>query len=203
MDHRLVKTSRQLSWLLRHGAPTVGVAVDAAGWARIDDVLRHLRIARPELDEVVRENNKQRLQVEGDRIRCCQGHSTEDMPVTQAALEASWQRWAGEGPIWHGTAVSALEGIAAEGIRPVKRTHVHLAAALDSVVGKRAAVDVMLRVSVEHLRANALEVYEAPNGVLLTRAVPPDCITGLEPRTRRTRNSSAQLWAHFVERRGG
>ncbi|HZX01939.1 RNA 2'-phosphotransferase [Kribbella sp.] len=65
--------------------------MSADGWAAIADVLRVLGLTRERLDVAVRENDKQRLQVDGDRIRACQGHSLHGMPVTREALENSWE----------------------------------------------------------------------------------------------------------------
>ena len=81
--------SKTLSWLLRHGANEAGVPMDEAGWVPITDVLRYMRISQGTLDEVVETNNKNRLECKGDRIRACQGHSTENMPVTLEALETA------------------------------------------------------------------------------------------------------------------
>lgn len=179
------RTSRKLSWLLRHGAGEAGLAMDAAGWARIDDVMARLRCSRATLDHAVAHNNKSRFTVEGDRIRATQGHSRDTMPVELDALEASWARYNGRDTIWHGTHPDAVEGIAREGIHAGRRTHVHLAATLDSRVGKRANVHIMLGVSATRLRQAGHEVFVSPNGVVLTRAVPADCIVELRSMTRR------------------
>ncbi len=187
MDRALIPLSKKLSWLLRHGAGEVGLPMDAAGWTPDEGVLKRLRLRRPLLEEIVRSNTKRRLQLEGERIRCCQGHSTETMPVTQVALEASWARYEAEGLIWHGTRVDALDAIHEQGLRPVARTHVHLAAATDSVVGKRAKTPVMLAVSLASMVSAAQPVWSAPNGVLLARRVPRACIVGARAMTRRAR----------------
>ncbi|MFO0647211.1 MAG: RNA 2'-phosphotransferase [Polyangiales bacterium] len=133
-----------MSWLLRHGAREAKLSMDAAGWASIDDVLSIVRVPRPVLDDVVRENNKSRYELLGDRIRACQGHSLAGTPVTLEALEASWTLDARVEPVWHGTHAGALASIAAEGLLPGERTHVHLAGETDSKVGKRAGVGVLL-----------------------------------------------------------
>lgn len=192
-EKAIQKGSKQLSWLLRHGAIESGLAMDAAGWAAIEDVLRATGLTRAELDAVVRLNNKSRLEVRGDRVRACQGHSSEGVPVTLEALEASWERHEGEGSVWHGTNVVAALAIAREGILPGARTHVHLAPATDSEVGKRAQVDVLLEVGLARLRAAGIEVFQSPNGVLLCRAVPPDCIVGLEVATVHGERQEAML----------
>lgn len=199
MDPReIARVSRELSWLLRHGAGEAGLAMDAAGWAGVDDVLRKVRVGRDVLDAVVRENNKSRLEVSGGRIRACQGHSLAGMPVTREALEASWAVDERETPVWHGTGVGALESIAREGILPVDRTHVHLAAETDSRVGKRAGVDVMLRVDPARLRAEGVRLYRSSNGVLLARSVPPSCIAGLVAESRKARAAEHRLQALFA-----
>lgn len=173
------EASRRLSWLLRHGAPSEGIGMDAAGWVAVDDVLKRLRLSRDELDRVVRENNKSRLELEGGRIRACQGHSREGMPVTLDALEASWSVHEGRASVWHGTHTGAAVGIGREGILPGERTHVHLASELESKVGKRANVDMMIEVSPDKLRSEGLSLWTSSNGVILCRRVPPSCIVGL------------------------
>ena len=41
-----IEKSKKVSWLLRHGASSRGVSMDAAGWVDIADVLRELRLSR-------------------------------------------------------------------------------------------------------------------------------------------------------------
>ncbi len=189
-----VRRSKRLSWLLRHGAPEAGVPMDPAGWVEIGDLLGFFSMRRATLDELVRTNNKRRLQIEGTRIRCCQGHSVRS-GVSAAALEASWQIYDDEGTIWHGTSAAALPSIAREGVLPQRRTHVHLAPTLASVVGKRAQVDVMIGVDPQRLRSAGEMLWRAPNGVILARRIPPEQIIDLRPMTRRTRAQEAELRA--------
>ncbi len=191
----MIENSKKMSWLLRHGASSQGITMDEAGWVAIDDVLRALRLSRGELDAVVRDNAKSRFEVDGPRIRASQGHSTAAGAVSLAALEASWLRFAGPGPLWHGTSAAAVEGIASAGIQPIARTHVHLAAATDSQVGKRANVAVLIEVSVPRLHAAGIAVLQSPNGVILVRSVPVSCIVGLVGVTREGRAREAELRA--------
>ncbi len=187
------RVSHTLSWLLRHGANEAKLAMDAAGWASLDDVLAIVRVPRGVLDDVVRENNKSRYEVRGGLIRACQGHSRAGTPVTLEALEASWALDPRDEPVWHGTRVAALPSIAAEGLLPGDRTHVHLAGATDSRVGKRAGVDVLLRVDPTRLRAAGVSLHRSPNGVILARVVPPGCITGLRAESHAARAKAPEL----------
>jgi len=61
------RDSRAISRLLRHTAGERGLTMSADGWAAITDVLRELAMDRAALDKAVEENDKQRLQVDGDR----------------------------------------------------------------------------------------------------------------------------------------
>lgn len=191
-------TSKRLSWLLRHGAASEGLAVDAAGWVAVSDVCRHLEITESELDAVVEQNDKRRLQRQGDRIRCSQGHSAH-LPVTLDALEASWQPYRGEAPVVHGTTVEAAREIfATGGIRPMGRTHVHLAADADAKVGKRASVAVVL--DIDPSRAGPL--WMSPNGVILARMIPISSIVGVRGMTRRGRKAEEALRTCLQASRG-
>ncbi len=194
---RMVENSKKMSWLLRHGAASEGITMDAAGWVDIAAVLRALRLSQAELDAVVRDNSKSRFEVEGSRIRATQGHSTAPGAVSLDALEASWAQYEGEASLWHGTSTLAIEGIAREGIQSIARTHVHLAAATDSHVGKRANVAVLLEVSVLRLREQGIAVFQSPNGVVLVRSVPASCIVGLVGVTREGRAREAELRARL------
>jgi putative RNA 2'-phosphotransferase len=167
------KDSRRLSRVLRHTAGARGLAMTADGWASIEDVCELLQMDRTALNAAVEHNDKARLQVDGDRIRACQGHSAEGMPVTREALENSWRRVDPQDLVWHGTNTAALPAITKEGVRPGRRTHVHLAPGRNSRVGRRSAVDVLLGIDPAKL---GQPVFEAPNGVLLVRSVPSEAI---------------------------
>ncbi len=193
----VTRKSKRLSWLLRHGASEAGLEMDAAGWTDVADVCRRLHISRHTLEEVARRNNKRRIQIVGQRVRCCQGHSTEGMPVTQQALEDSWQLWIGTEWIWHGTNIKAAEGIAVSGIESVSRTHVHLAPSRVSVVGKRATVQLMLAIDPQRARDAGFPIFAAPNGVLLTRRVPVSAIVGVEARSQKGRRVLAVVAAQL------
>ncbi len=199
MNHErtITKGSKRLSWLLRHGAGEAGLKMDEAGWVSCREVQLAAHLSRAAIKEVVRCNNKSRLQLEDDRIRACQGHSLDGMPVTQDALEASWTRYKGGPSIWHGTNVVAAEFIAEEGIMPGNRTHVHLASATDSKVGKRHSTPVLLEVSVEALRSAGREVFVSPNGVVLVRDVPPKCVVDLKAISRKAKLVEPKLRGLF------
>ncbi len=180
MSRDVKSLSKRLSWLLRHGAGEAGLVMDEAGWSAIPDVLEVLSMSHAELESAVEFNDKARLEIDEDRIRACQGHSLEGMPVTLEGLETSWEVVTHAQALWHGTTVTAIEGISQSGITPERRTHVHLAADVGSRLGKRSAVDLLLEVDPSKLDSLSLTVFRSPNGVLLVRRVPREAVVGVQ-----------------------
>ena len=193
---QLKQQSKAISWLLRHGAPSVGVAMDEAGWSPVPEVLAHLGITQAALETLIEANSKRRIELVDGRVRCCQGHS-RGMPVTADALEASWTPSLSDDLIWHGTTLKVLDSIDAHGIEPGERTHVHLAKSVNSSVGIRSMIHVALAVSPVKLRSAGYGIFTASNGVILVRRVPRECIVGVVPCTRRARRSSDALYQQF------
>lgn len=189
--------SKELSWLLRHGAPSLGISMDPAGWVQVADVLAYLKVSYDELAVLVQENSKNRLQLDHQRIRACQGHSNDNPAIVIEALEASWSTSTTVDSVWHGTHVEALKTIAKQGIKPMGRTHVHCAASMDSPVGKRANVDIVLEISSKRIRQAGFTLYQAFNGVVLVRFVPSSCILHLHPQTRKGRAKVKALESLF------
>ncbi|HYW12231.1 MAG TPA: RNA 2'-phosphotransferase [Longimicrobium sp.] len=174
MDKTLVKTSRWMSMVLRHAPESVGLQLDEAGWVEVDALLEAARRAgvaldRATLDRVVGENDKQRfaLSPDGERIRASQGHSVQ----VQLGLEAQTPPEV----LYHGTADVSVDSIRRDGLRPGKRTHVHLSADEDTAVtaGRRHGRPVVLRVLAGRMHAAGHAFYRSDNGVWLADAVPP------------------------------
>jgi putative RNA 2'-phosphotransferase len=197
----LAERSKRLAWLLRHGAREAGLAMDAAGFADVEDVLRLSGLSREELARVVEENAKSRYEVRGERVRAVQGHSPAGTPVTLEGLEASWEEVAGDAPLFHGTSVAAARAIlTGEGVHAAARSHVHLAPAPDATVGKRAGVDVLLEVSPARLREAGVRVFRAPNGVLLCRHIPREALTAVRAAGTRAGAAAQEALAALLVR---
>ena len=166
--------SRRLSYVLRHAPDSVGVAMDEAGWVRVDDLLqglRHHRLAltREELAEIVSTSDKQRFSFDaaGERIRANQGHSIPvDLELTARPPPPV---------LFHGTVASALPAIRSQGLTPRGRHHVHLSADVDTAraVGGRRGRPVILRVDAAAMADEGAVFYCSANGVWLVDAVPP------------------------------
>jgi putative RNA 2'-phosphotransferase len=172
-EARLVHLSKFLSLHLRHRPQRLGLVLEPGGWVPVHDLLAAaaragLPITRAELDEVVARNDKQRFSFDpsGTRLRANQGHST---PV-DLQLEPL------EPPpvLYHGTAERALPSIEREGLRKMRRHHVHLSGDTQTArrVGMRHGRAVVLAVDAAALCAAGYQFFRAANGVWLVEAVP-------------------------------
>lgn len=175
MDRSLVHASKFLSLVLRHRPEKVGVTLDEAGWVDVDVLLEAcaragVSLDRPTLERVVAENDKQRFAFsdDGRRIRASQGHSVR--------VELGLQPQTPPEVLYHGTASKSVEAIRREGLRPGRRTHVHLS--LDErtarAVGGRHGRPVVLRVDAGRMHAQGHAFYRSENGVWLAKSVPPE-----------------------------
>jgi len=171
---RLVKVSKYLARHLRHDPGALGLELRPGGWVEVDALLaasaaRGLRLSRAELEEVVEGNDKRRfaLDATGTLIRVSQGHS---VPVDLGLVPE-------EPPalLFHGTSAPRVEAILREGLRPMRRHHVHLSpdAATARRVGARHGRPVVLEVAAGELAAAGHVFLRSDNGVWLTEHVPP------------------------------
>ncbi|MFL6635963.1 MAG: RNA 2'-phosphotransferase [Massilia sp.] len=165
----LVDTSKLLSYVLRHRPDSIGLQLDANGWADVDVLLQCLAehgkpVGRELLDRVVVGNDKQRFAFDATRtrIRASQGHSIQ----VDLALEPAQP----PDMLYHGTASRFLKSILASGLRAGNRQHVHLSGDVGTArrVGARYGFPVILQVDTARMRADGAVFYRADNGVWLT-----------------------------------
>jgi putative RNA 2'-phosphotransferase len=169
----LTSISKFLSLVLRHEPDRIGLTVDPAGWASVDELLRKAGaagkcITRELLQQVVDTSDKKRfaLSEDGIRIRANQGHSI--------AVELGLVPTAPPDVLYHGTATRFLESILRSGLDKRARHHVHLTADLDVArkVGQRYGTVVLLDVDAKRMRSDGHAFFRSDNGVWLTDAVP-------------------------------
>jgi putative RNA 2'-phosphotransferase len=167
------RISKRLSLHLRHEPETLGLTLEPGGWVKVDDLLvafssKHFPITREQLETVVRENDKQRFSFDetGLRIRANQGHSAE--------VDLQLEPQTPPDVLYHGTALSVLEKILQDGLKRMKRHHVHLSTDKDMMlkVGQRHGKPVLLKVKAKEMQEAGYKFYLSDNGVWLTDEVP-------------------------------
>lgn len=173
MQNRRVRISKFLSMVLRHQPKKVGLTLDEAGWTPVAELLeacnRHgFPLTLAELQDVVANNDKARFSFspDGRLIRANQGHSIS-VNLGYKAVEPPEY-------LFHGTAVSFLPSIQAQGLIKGRRHHVHLSTDVDTArqVGKRHGRLVLLRVHSGAMHQDGIAFYLSTNGVWLVEAVP-------------------------------
>ena len=179
---QLVRISKYLSLHLRHRPERLGLELGPGGWVEVDRLLAAAArdghpLTRAELDEVVRGNDKQRFSFDasGTRIRANQGHSVEvDLQLEPAEPPAV---------LYHGTGAGSASAIRREGLRKMRRHHVHLSADVQTAqrVGARHGRPVVFAVDARALRRAGHVFYRSSNGVWLTDHVPPAFLQPLTP----------------------
>jgi putative RNA 2'-phosphotransferase len=176
-----VKLSKTLSYWLRHRPEAGSLALDEQGWTDVDAVLAALERAgisraRERLRSVIATNDKRRFELSADerRIRARQGHS---VPV-----HLDWPVRTPPELLYHGTVERALPSILDQGLRPMRRHHVHLSPDIASArrVGARRGAPVILAIRASKLQADGALFYLTANNVWLTEAVPPDFLEVIE-----------------------
>lgn len=176
---RQTRISKFLSLVLRHQPEKIGLVLDEAGWAAVEDLLTNcgregVAFTRDELETVVAENDKRRFEfsADGARIRASQGHSI--------AVDLEYEPLAPPEYLFHGAAEHSLESIKQSGLLKQARHHVHLSLDRDTAikVGARHGRPVVLIVAAGKMHAAGLLFYCSTNGVWLTEHVPPEFLKG-------------------------
>lgn len=173
-----VRASKRLSLVLRHAPERIGISLSPDGWVAVDELLAALArdglpLTRAQLDEIVRHSDKQRFAFDatGTRIRANQGHS---VPVELGLPEAT------PPPVlYHGTVERSLAAIEHDGLRPMRRHHVHLSATHDTAtaVGARRGTPVVLTVDTAAMVKAGYRFQVSANGVWLVGHVPPEYLS--------------------------
>lgn len=169
--------SKFLSYVLRHNPGSVGISLDRAGWANVDELLRAAAeaghpLTLDELQEVVTTSAKQRFSFndDGTQIRANQGHSVDvQLGLTPCSPPEL---------LYHGTPLKFVDAIREHGLLKMSRHAVHLSAdpATAAEVGRRRGEAVVLIVAAGQMHADAVEFHVSDNGVWLVDHVPPNYI---------------------------
>lgn len=171
---QLVRMSKYLSRHLRHRPEAIGLTLEPGGWVAVDALLAAARrngfaLTRADLDEIVARNDKHRFSFDetGQRIRASQGHS---VPVDLQLAPVN-----PPDVLYHGTGRATVATILREGLRKMRRHHVHLSAdaATALKVGARHGAPAVLLVDAAAMARDGYQFYRSENGVWLTESVPP------------------------------
>lgn len=175
----LTALSKTVSRVLRHRPDAAGIRLDKHGWCDVDELLQGLAHAgapatREQLEQMVRDNDKQRFVLEGNRIRAAQGHSVGGVEPLLRAMKPPSR-------LFHGTVASNLPSIERKGLLPMRRHHVHLSEdeTTARAVGSRRGHAIVLAVDSGRMVRDGQKFYVSDNLVWLTDKVLPKYLSRL------------------------
>ncbi|KAJ4470152.1 KptA family-domain-containing protein [Lentinula aciculospora] len=177
-DSPAIRLSKTLSWLLRHGAQSEGLAMRADGYVKVADLLENSKMKSQSLDftglqQIVDADSKQRYSLVCEIgewwIKASQGHSIkavqldlkpiltiEDIPSCTAV---------------HGTTKTAWQSISSQGLSKMTRNHIHLAQGVSGenvISGMRKSCDIFIFIDIPKAIAAGIKFFLSDNGVVLS-----------------------------------
>ncbi|GAQ79224.1 Phosphotransferase1 [Klebsormidium nitens] len=178
---------RSLTQILRHSALEHGLAMRPDAFVQVSEILhlqkktRSGRSLSSHSEDDVRQaaaldkKGRMELREEGGElwIRATQGHSIKIIE-SEALLRSVTS--ASEVPVCvHGTYTRYLDAIFREGLKTMKRNHVHFASGLpkeDGVIsGMRTTCEVLIFLDVEKALQDGMKLWVSTNGVILTEGL--------------------------------
>lgn len=170
-ESTITKTSKFLSYILRHKPEDAGITLDSGGWAKVKDLENIPDMEIEVIEEIVRTDDKGRYSFSDDKkmLRANQGHSIKvDLGLVPK-----------EPPefLYHGTPKYNSGKIQKKGIKKQKRNHVHLSTDFTTAmhVGiRRGHSSVVFKVSTKKMFDEGHTFFLSENGVWLTEYVPPE-----------------------------
>lgn len=177
MENQLKKTSKFLSYILRHKPEVIGLKLSEDGWASVEELLIQANasgktMTKELLEEVVATNDKKRFAFNSDKsmIRASQGHSLD--------IDLGYSEQKPPQTLFHGTVEKFMDSIGEKGLLKMNRHHVHLSEQLDTatLVGQRRGKPVILTIKAGEMYDKGYLFYRSANSVWLTDHAPPQFI---------------------------
>jgi len=173
------KVSKALAYLLRHGAQKESLPLRTDGFARVHDILARPNfntVSFAQIRDIVSSNDKQRFtlrEIEDQwYIRANQGHSMKDVSVDLVQVHDSGVFAT---PPIHGTTMTPWQTIRKEGLKPMRRQHVHMAKGMvgedDVISGMRKSCTVFIYIDVARAMEDGMKFFVSSNGVILSSGI--------------------------------
>jgi len=178
-EKEITRISKFLSLVLRHKPETIGLALDANGWADVNELIArsnkaNVPLTHELLQHIVDTNPKKRFAFneQQDKIRASQGHSV-NIELNLFAVEPP-------AILYHGTAERSVASILEKGLLKQQRRHVHLSPDIETAiqVGQRHGKPKVFEVLAKEMHARGHRFYLSANGVWLVDEVPPEFLKG-------------------------
>ncbi|MHC1627757.1 MAG: RNA 2'-phosphotransferase [Candidatus Nezhaarchaeales archaeon] len=190
--HRRLRLSKLLTAILRHVPETIGLTLDSEGWIDIDELVNKIKSYKPHYNWITKDivkaiamlDPKGRFELKENAIRARYGHAR------RLNVKINYQEDKEKKILYHGTSAANLKSILKEGIKPMKRHMVHLAASIQDAIETALRKDrniVIFEIDAEKLRKEGFKIYKASDKIYVTSYVPPSAIKKYEVMTCKLR----------------
>ena len=179
MDKGLKNISKAMSHALRHAPEEYGIVLDAQGWTQYDKFLEALSRKSPALrdinkftvEKIMKESDKARYEIRGNRIRACYGHS----------LPGKIEHTPQEPPefLYHGTPTINLPNISREGLKSMSRQYVHASediATAEMVARRWRDTYTILRIKAREAWESGVNFYNGNDDIWMMDSIDPQYI---------------------------
>jgi putative RNA 2'-phosphotransferase len=178
--HKVTALSKLLAYILRHRPDEFGLVLDEDGFISLKELQQAIAeeegwtyVRRSHIMEVAYTSNRERFEVQDEKIRATYGHSLPHRihyePVSPPKI------------LYHGTRRRAYPHILQQGLNPMGRQYVHLATSSELAmrIGRRRDPQPLL-VEIHAQRAfeEGIPFYQANLLIYLADYIPPSYITG-------------------------
>ncbi|WP_138752871.1 RNA 2'-phosphotransferase [Paenibacillus sinopodophylli] len=174
--------SKWMTKLLRHTPDEFGLVLSPEdGSCTMNSLLEVIQgqprwswVQQKDIEQVIRNSEKQRFELKSGRIRARYGHSHDKITYVPGEQPAV---------LYHGTNKKALPSILKEGLSPMSRQYVHLSEGTHfaTLAGSRRGELVILKVDTLRAKQLGITFYYAGNEVWLADYVPPECCSIWSP----------------------
>lgn len=163
---------KKLVYALRHNPEQFGLKLDREGWTDLNTFLSAMGISKEQLDYIIANQDKKRLEVQGDKVRVAYGHSLNSKIQQKEQVPPD--------TLYHGTTSFSAFLIRKEGLKPMNRQYVHLSTTPQTaaIVGKRREQDpIILTIDAKRAHQDGVKFYYTNEDIWLADHIPPEYIT--------------------------
>jgi putative RNA 2'-phosphotransferase len=166
MKRKYVKLSKKMSLALRHNPGLFNITLDDQGWTDMGPFTEAMECTLEDIAFIQRNSEKQRFDVQPNRIRAFYGHSKVDIrPIAEPPPEF----------LYHGTTPDTARAIVRGHFKPMKRKYVHWSTDFDTavMVGKRRCPDpIILRIRANDIHNYGYRFYHGNEDIWMSEKIP-------------------------------
>lgn len=172
------KTSKKISYLLRHGAIKEGLPIMEDGYVLIEDLLKHIndkKLTYSSLQNIVTTSDKKRFEISenGLYIRAAQGHSMSSVKSDKLMRRLTIED--GYNECFHGTNKKAAKNIVKTGLNKMTRNHIHFSIGMPGdnnvISGMRTNSEVVIVLDLKRALDDGIVFYLSSNNVILSEGL--------------------------------